>query len=51
MDVSDTEELHRTLVLQAIKVPVWLYGMPESWWDVYFDRVDQFIIYPRWIVV
>ncbi len=45
--MSDSSDLQK-VVCESVRVPNWLLGMPEDWWDIYFDRVDQFVISPVW---
>ena len=41
-------EQPKKLVDYHYRVPGWLIGMPDDWWELYFDRVSGFAVSNRW---
>ncbi len=35
-------------VTKVVRVPNWLLGMPEEWWESYFDYSEFCVISPVW---
>lgn len=46
--MSDTGDLSRTEEGKHIMCTVWLSGMPDDWWEAYFDVSQTHAVATRW---
>ena len=42
------EKERAKVYVETTRVPYWLIGMPDEWWEFYFENVLEIAISPVW---